>query len=130
MRISVAVTAGLLMVASAAPVTVEGSRRAGVRAAEGRSDLKIVVLSNRADLLSGGDALVEIVLPAEADVSTLVVQLAMGEMKRDVTGAFVRRSNGRVLGMVTGLPAGDSALLASLTTGNRNVARIKLTNYP
>src|SRR5262245_60339056 len=53
--------------------------------------LQIVVLSNRADLISGGDALVEIVLPG--GVSPSSVRVTVDGL--DVTGAFAVRPNGR-----------------------------------
>jgi hypothetical protein len=81
--------------------------------------LEIRVLSNRADLLSGGDALVEIVGATSAtrvDVDG-----------RDVTGAFAPRSNGRVIGRVEGLALGPNVLTAR---GGGRGSRITLTNYP
>jgi len=86
--------------------------------------LQIDVLSNRADLLSGGDALVDIVLSDSADVSGLQVSLN-GE---DVSSTFALRPNGRVQGLVTGLPVGESALTAALS-GSEST-RIPLTNHP
>ncbi|HWY23596.1 MAG TPA: DUF6351 family protein, partial [Nevskia sp.] len=66
-----------------------GSSSGGTTAASA-----IKVLSNRADLLSGGDALVEVVLPAGASASDVHVQLN----GQDVTQAFALRANGRYLG--------------------------------
>ncbi len=86
--------------------------------------LEIEVLSNRADLLSGGDALVEIVLSDGADVSGLQVSLN-GE---DVRSTFALRPNGRVQGLLTGLPIGESTLTATL--GWSEPTRIQLTNHP
>jgi hypothetical protein len=56
-------------------------------------EVSLKVLSNRADLLSSGDALVELLLPAGTTLSDLKVD-ADG---RDVTSAFALRSNGRVM---------------------------------
>ncbi|MBI4262987.1 MAG: hypothetical protein HY657_01300 [Acidobacteria bacterium] len=93
--------------------------------------LDIKVLSNRADLLSGGDALVEVMLPAGTDVSALRVRLAHGENGgHDVTSAFARRANGAVQGLVTGLPIGRSTLVASLEGRGAREVRIPLTNHP
>ncbi len=69
----------------------------------------IKVLSNRADLLSGGDALVEVVLPAGAKTSEVSVQLN----GRDVTQAFALRASGRYLGRVSGMNVGSNTLSAS-----------------
>src|SRR2546425_4385517 len=67
------------------------------RAATALDALQIKVLSNRADLISGGDALVEIVLPAKVLPTT--VRVSAGG--RDVTSVFALRSNGRFMGLVT-----------------------------
>jgi Tannase-like family of unknown function (DUF6351) len=60
----------------------------------------IEVLSNRADLISGGDALVA-VDPANAKVSL---------NGRDITSDFALRPNGRYEGLVTGLVNGSNTL--------------------
>jgi hypothetical protein len=60
-------------------------------AARAADDVEIRVLSNRADLISGGDALVEVVVPQGADASR--PHLKVGE--RDVTASFAMRANGR-----------------------------------
>jgi hypothetical protein len=63
----------------------------------------IKVLSNRADLISGGDALVEIV-GAGGPVAL---------NGTDVTSAFMARPDGRFLGVVTGLSPGANTLTAA-----------------
>src|SRR5262249_61097567 len=75
-------------------------------AALARADeLAIKVLSNRADLVSGGDALVEIVIPPDVPASDVHVTLN----GNDVTIAFgTRRPDGPFVGLVTGLNAGAS----------------------
>src|SRR6185369_16906509 len=55
--------------------------------------LVINTLSNRADLISGGDALVEIVVPHDATPAGLHV--AVGS--RDVSSEFAVRPNGRII---------------------------------
>lgn len=83
----------------------------------------IAVLSGRADLVSGGDALVEIqVSPAEA--SEVLVDVG----GRDVTDSFAIRDDGRLLGLVADLEVGDSVMTAVL--GDGRGARITLTNHP
>ncbi len=87
--------------------------------------LRVKTLSNRADLISGGDAYVEIVLPKRQSATALSVQLN----GRDVRSAFAVRANGRVLGVVTGLVDGQNVLIASL--GNASLAaRLIVTNHP
>jgi hypothetical protein len=84
----------------------------------------VQVLSNRADLISGGDALVAVGLPPGTDAST--VRVRAGD--RDVTGAFAVRANGRFEGLVTGLDEGPSVLTARLPDGSGS--RITITNHP
>ena len=82
--------------------------------------LNIDVVSNRADLISAGDALVAI---DGADPSTIRVT----EDGRDVTGAFAVRPNGRFEGLVTGLDVGPNELVA---TAGADTARITVANHP
>jgi Tannase-like family of unknown function (DUF6351) len=84
----------------------------------------IVVLSNRADLVSGGDALVEVVLPGRVDPSTVRVTVN----GRDVTSAFAVRSNGRYEGLVTGLAVGANDLMATMQQGP--TVHLTITNHP
>ena len=86
----------------------------------------IQVLSNRADLISGGNALVEIVLPSKAKARPADVEIDVDG--RDVTSAFAVRSDGRFLGLVTGLVDGENVLRAEVPNGPG--ARITITNHP
>jgi hypothetical protein len=96
-----------------------------VASARPRHGLGITVLSNRPDLLSGGDALVEIVLPPRGDVPRALVVRRNGA---DITRRFAVRGNGRLIGLVTGLRLGRN----QLTVNARGVrgARLELTNHP
>src|SRR5437879_4595089 len=85
----------------------------------------IVVLSNRADLISGGDALVEIKLPASVAKTAAGVSVEIDG--RNVTDAFKVRGDGRYYGVVTGLKNGANALTAT-AAGARS--RITITNHP
>ena len=86
---------------------------------------EIVVLSNRADLISGGEALVEIRLPAKARAKPQDVRIDVDG--RDVTSSFAVRSDGRFYGLVTDLPMGQSMLTAHVPNGPG--ARITITNH-
>jgi hypothetical protein len=86
--------------------------------------LTISVLSGRADLVSGGSALVEVGLPAGADPRQVRVTLN----GQDVSGSFVRRSDGRFSGLVSGLALGPNQLTARLPGAAG--AQITLTNHP
>jgi len=90
--------------------------------AEDRFD--ITVLSNRADLISGGDALIEIVLPAGVDPARVRVDVD----GRDVTAAFGVRPNRRYIGLVTGLAERANVLTARAPDGSG--ASITITNHP
>ncbi|MGH2784000.1 MAG: DUF6351 family protein [Actinomycetota bacterium] len=70
----------------------------------------ISVLSNRADLISGGDALVEVELAPATKTADVVVRLGL----RDVTPQFAMRPNGRLMGRVTGLAVGANTLTARI----------------
>ena len=84
----------------------------------------IEVLSGRADLVSGGDALVEVSLPAGVDASDVRVDLG----GRDVSDAFGPRPGQRFGGLVTGLRLGPNLLTVVL--GDGSGARMTLTNHP
>ena len=77
---------------------------------------QIKVLSNRADMISGGDALVEIVLAEGVKPDGLHVTLG----GKDVTSSFAARANanGRIIGLVTGMADGTNILAADLGTGH------------
>jgi hypothetical protein len=81
--------------------------------------LQIKVLSDRADLISGGDALVEV---AGGGAGTTV---RLGGA--DITRQFAVRADGRFTGLVTGLAVGRNDLVA---TRGRLGARITVTNHP
>ena len=85
--------------------------------------VEIKVLSNRADLVSGGDALVEVVLPTGAAVEGLRVDVD----GRDVSSSFKQRADGRVVGLISGLKDGDNVVTAR---NGRAGARLTITNYP
>ncbi len=86
--------------------------------------VEIDVLSNRADLISAGDALVEVKLPAGTDPSGVVV----ADDGRDVSNAFAVNGDGRFLGLVEGLDLGDNVITATLPDGSG--ARITIVNHP
>ena len=71
--------------------------------------VQVRTLSSRADLVTGGDALVEVVLPRDADLRKVRVRAG----NRDVTSAFTPAGPG-LRGLVTGLPNGFSTITASV----------------
>jgi hypothetical protein len=84
---------------------------------------EILVLSNRADLISDGDALVEIKWPAGANAAQ--ARIAVNDI--NVASAFARRPNGRYLGLVTGLNNGANVLTVRLPGSG---SQITITNHP
>jgi uncharacterized tannase-like protein DUF6351 len=86
--------------------------------------LVIKVLSNRADLVSGGDALVEIVLPPLVPSAGVRVDVD----GRDVTSAFAQRPNARFMGVLTGLKLGTNVVTARAK--GAATAKIAITNHP
>ena len=85
--------------------------------------VSISVLSGRADLVSGGSALVAIDLADPSDAPHVTVSVD----GHDVTGAFAVRANGRFEGLVTGLALGNNLLRATLPGRS---AEITLVNHP
>src|SRR4051812_49904054 len=88
------------------------------------SPIQIRTLSNRADLISGGDAYVEIVLPKPQFATALRIDVD----GRDVRDAFAFRGNGRMLGVITGLANGENVVTASVGMAS-HAARHKITNH-
>ncbi|MHB8509806.1 MAG: DUF6351 family protein [Candidatus Dormibacteria bacterium] len=106
-------------------------------------DVVIKVLSNRADLISGGDALAEVILPAGVDPGVARID----DDGRDVTAAFapgrlaglltripaqnllaIDPNANALIGIVKGLKVGENILSATLPDGYG--ARITITNHP
>src|SRR5258707_8198531 len=73
----------------------------------------ILVLSNRADLIAGGDALVEVIVPpgiiqAMRNGNQKIHAFIDGKPVPD--GTLALRANGRIMGLVTGFKAGPHVL--------------------
>jgi hypothetical protein len=94
-----------------------------------RSRFVIRTLSNRADLISDGDALVEVRVPASVRLDR--VRLTLNGA--DVGAAFVPDASAHTLrGLVTGLQVGANELTARASAGGdeRPWARLTITNHP
>src|SRR5882757_7537392 len=99
---------------------------ATAQAGEGPSNFEIVSLSNRADLISGGDALLEVRVPKSVALNK--VRLSLNG--HDVTGAFTANAAARTLrGVVSGLVEGRNDFAAGESHGGRE-ARLVITNHP
>jgi hypothetical protein len=90
-------------------------------AAEAATPIKISVVSTRADLVSGGDALVRI-----GGVKT-AKGLRVTVSGKNRSKAFAKRSDGTVTGLITHLKLGKSTILAS---AGRRAAKLVVTNHP
>jgi hypothetical protein len=102
-----------------APVNGAGSGGGGA----GDPATAIHVLSNRADLLSDGDALIEIDVPAGTSASAIKL-LLNGD---DVSSAFTATPSGRLRGLVSGMAVGRNTFTAQLPGGAQSTT---LTNHP
>ncbi|MGB0101632.1 MAG: DUF6351 family protein, partial [Nocardioides sp.] len=89
-----------------------------------RGRLVVQVLSNRADLVSGGDVLVAVRIPKK--VKPRQVRVTAGG--RDVTRRFAVRDNGRFVGLVKGLAVGRTVIRA--TARRTTPGRIVVVNHP
>jgi hypothetical protein len=86
--------------------------------------IHIRTLSNRADLISDGQALVRITVPRGARAQRLKVRLG----RRDVTRAFRHRHGRAARGVVRGLRLGRNRLVA--TAPGARGARLTITDHP
>src|SRR3954447_22050875 len=111
-------TAVLALVASAIALMAASPADARMAAPQ------IKVLSNRADLVSGGDALVRVTLPRKVNASRL--KLTAG--KRNVTRSLTKVGARQLEGVLTGLPNRRLALTARIRRGS--AARLYVTNHP
>lgn len=83
----------------------------------------LLVLSNRPDLISGGNALIEVLIPDGVDAEE--VSLLLGNV--DVTSFFRMRDNNRFMGLLSGLSPGDNVLTARYGSGGTD--RVTITNH-
>jgi hypothetical protein len=93
--------------------------------------LEIKTLSSRPDLVSGGDALIEVRTPPRILVSQLVLTLN----GKDVTTQLKPdRDTGRFRGVIGGMTVGENRLLAIIKAGGKSgagaQASLTVKNYP
>jgi hypothetical protein len=119
-RVSAAIAFGLAVLFAVA-TALSG---AGVARSAGDAVTSIDVLSNRADLISGGDALVAVELAPGTDPASVKVVLN----GTDVTSLFAARPNGSFAGVVTGLVNGKNILTARGADGHGR--KLTITNHP
>lgn len=73
----------------------------------------ISVLSNRADLISGNDALISVTPPVSAPTGA-----KMSLNGKDVTSAFVMQADGSYMGLVSGMQLGSNTVSARFSNGS------------
>src|SRR5262245_45444358 len=89
--------------------------------------LEIKTLSSRPDLVSGGDALVEVKAPAGAQLKDLTLTLN----GNDVTSRLrLNADGGSFRGLISGMVVGDNTLTAKLKSPRAAQASLKITNDP
>src|SRR3954453_7778247 len=88
------------------------------------ADIGLRVLSNRADLVSGDDALIEVTAPAGTSDSDLTLDVG----GRAVPAAFTPQPGGRLVGLVDGLHLGVNVLTARAPDGS--TSRLTITDNP
>jgi hypothetical protein len=92
---------------------------------KGVGPLEIRTVNNRADLISGGDALIEVSGPP-GQVKSGSVKVTRNGV--DVTSAFATNDKGSLMGLVTGLADGENTIEATFRNGP--AARLVVTNAP
>ena len=88
------------------------------------AQLRIISLSGRPDMVSGGDVLVRIEVPYGVPIDTVSVRVE----GRDETERFRPRDDGSLEGLVTDLPSGTSTL--SVTSGVGAQVSMEFSNHP
>ena len=90
------------------------------------SGTTLTTLSNRADLISGGSALVEVKVPGFVRPTSLRID----RDGTDITSSFTALPSGRIVGLVTGLVNGTNTINATYTDASFAGARLVITNHP
>jgi len=89
--------------------------------------LEIKTLSSRPDLVSGGDALIEVKAPAGAQLNQLTLTLN----GKDVTNQLrLDAASGGFRGLISGMIIGENTLLAKIKSPRAAQASLKVTNHP
>ena len=100
---------------------------AALRERAGATSLEIKVLSSRPDMVSGGDALIEVKAPSGTEPNQITLQLN----GKDVSTPLHRDSEtGSLRALVRGLVNGKNVLRTSVKGKPSEDASLTLTNYP
>jgi hypothetical protein len=105
----------------------DGGSASGLQSlsSKGEGPLEIRTVNNRADLVSGGDALIEVNGPP-GQVKSGSVKVTRNGV--DVTSAFTVTEKGTLVGLVTGLVNGANTIEATFRNGP--TAALAVTNAP
>lgn len=129
-----AMVATFLLAATLTGAGLPGRVNASPSAAPAAGKIVLKTLSNRADLVSDGSALVEVTLPRGVPASQVRLWIGRSRTKapqagdRDVTKAFAVRRDGKLQGLVAKLKLGKNVLSARLPDGRG--AWLDITNHP
>jgi hypothetical protein len=93
---------------------------AGALSAQAAERMSVHVLSDRADLISGGEALVAVTIPPKAKPGSVNVTLNGAS----ITGEFAARPNGLYEGLVGGLALGPNVIKASARHAKAGTATV------
>jgi len=84
----------------------------------------IEVLSNHAELISGGDALIRVVADNPEELTGATLNIG----KKDATAALVPQEDGSLMGLVEGLALGENTL--TVTLASSAILTRTITNHP
>jgi len=85
----------------------------------------VQTLSSRPDVISGGDALVQLQVPAGVGVADLAVTVG----STDVTSSFKTAADGSLVGVVSGLPDGASTIMVKSKVNFSTIGQLAVVNH-
>ena len=95
-------------------------------AQQSSTQFAIRILSSPSFAVTGGDALVEVQIPASASLSDISVKLNL----QDVTSLFRAVDASTLRGLISGLKVGNNVLSAGPRSTGQTLAKILVHNYP
>src|SRR3954463_7688332 len=107
----------------ALPAAIVAGALAGISSASAPGDVRIATLSTRADLVSGQDVLVRVTTPGTSPATARITLNG-----RDVTRSFRANSNGKGVGLLTGLHVGRNVSTARVPGGRG--AQLTVVDHP
>ncbi|MES2488169.1 MAG: DUF6351 family protein [Pseudomonadota bacterium] len=123
LRIALTALCSLVLLSCSRSSPVNGSNNAAGSSGPVNGDA-IHVLSNRADLINGGDALVQVTLPAGVTASAVKMDLN----GKNITSQFSIDDGGKYLGLVSGLALGRNLITAKFPDGSSS--SYSIVNHP